>query len=105
MSGLLRAVEDSLAADRNQTEAAGDGFLLSRRPRRTPAGLDLVWRRTPQDAGHLREFAGRGDDEEREAVLRAFAVAEGETLTMDDAATGSVRRAVLKMVAWSRPCS
>jgi assimilatory nitrate reductase catalytic subunit len=72
------------------------GFLLSRRPMTAPAGADLIWRRTPQDAGHLHEFAGRGDEEEREAVLRAFAAGEGETLTMDDPATGSVRRAVLR---------
>jgi assimilatory nitrate reductase catalytic subunit len=72
------------------------GFLLSRRPMTAPTGADLIWRRTPQDAGHLHEFAGRGDEDEREAVLRAFAAGEGETLTMDDPATGSVRRAVLR---------
>ena len=37
MSGLLRAVEDSLSADRNQTESVGDGFLLSRRWAKGPA--------------------------------------------------------------------
>jgi assimilatory nitrate reductase catalytic subunit len=72
------------------------GFLVSRRTERTPAGLDLIWRRTPQDGGHLHEFAGRGDESERAAVVRAFAVADAETLTMDDEATGSVRRAVLR---------
>jgi len=72
------------------------GFLLSRRPKTAPAGADLIWRRTPQDAGQLHEFAGRGDEDERGAVLRAFAAGEGETLTMDDPTTGSVRRAVLK---------
>ncbi|MDB5460174.1 MAG: nitrate reductase catalytic subunit, partial [Caulobacteraceae bacterium] len=72
------------------------GFLLSREARRAPAGLDLVWRRTPQDAGHLHEFAGRGDKRERDAVLRAFADDASEILSMEDAATGSVRRAVLR---------
>ncbi len=73
------------------------GFLLSREPRQSPGGLELVWRRTPQDACHLHEFAGRGDQVERDALSAAVGVPlDGEVLSLDDAATGSRRRAVLK---------
>jgi assimilatory nitrate reductase catalytic subunit len=71
------------------------GFLLSRQPVQPPKGVDLVWRRTPQDACHLHEFAGRGDHRERAAVAAAF-LAHGDGLSLEDPATGSLRRAVLK---------
>ncbi|HEY4028938.1 MAG TPA: molybdopterin-dependent oxidoreductase [Caulobacteraceae bacterium] len=73
------------------------GFLITRAPVQRPAALDLVWRRTPQDAGQLHEFAGRGDHRERAAFLAAFPVSPGvETLSLDDPATGAVRRALLR---------
>ncbi len=73
------------------------GFLLSRSPLAAPADLALIWRRTPQDFCHLHEFAGRGEAGEREAVLGALLRdGDGEILSLDDAATGAVRRAVLR---------
>jgi assimilatory nitrate reductase catalytic subunit len=71
------------------------GFCVSRRAIPAPAGMELVWRRTPQVGGHLHEFAGRGDESER-AALRRYLVrgAEGdERLMLEDAATGMVREA------------
>ena len=66
------------------------GFLLTRSPVALPPGLDLVWRRTPQDAGQLHEFAGRGDQRERDAFLDAFPISPGlEALSLEDPATGA----------------
>jgi assimilatory nitrate reductase catalytic subunit len=73
------------------------GFLLSRAPVRSPPNLDLVWRRTTQDACQLHEFAGRGDRLERAAVIEALLQGQGaEVLSLEDPATGAVRRAVLR---------
>jgi assimilatory nitrate reductase catalytic subunit len=73
------------------------GFLITRAPVQRPAALDLVWRRTPQDACQLHEFAGRGDHRERDALLAAFpAPAGAETLSLEDPATGALRRALLR---------
>ena len=73
------------------------GFLITRSPEAMPSGLDLVWRRTPQDAGQLHEFAGRGDQRERDAFLDAFPIASGqEVLSLEDPATGALRRALLR---------
>jgi assimilatory nitrate reductase catalytic subunit len=73
------------------------GFLLSRAPVAAPSGLALIWRRTPEDLCHLHEFAGRGGEDERAAVLGALLRgANAEILSLDDAATGAVRRAVLR---------
>jgi assimilatory nitrate reductase catalytic subunit len=73
------------------------GFLLSREPVKPPTGLALVWRRMPQDACHLHEFAGRGDETERAAVLSDLLQTAGaEILSLDDDATGAVRRALLR---------
>ena len=73
------------------------GFLLARAPVKAPASLDLVWRRTTQDACQLHEFAGRGDRLERAAVIEALIRDQGaEVLSLEDLATGAVRRAVLR---------
>ena len=48
------------------------GFLLAREAWRAPEGLDLVWRRIPHSACQLHEFAGRGDEGERSALLKAL---------------------------------
>jgi assimilatory nitrate reductase catalytic subunit len=73
------------------------GFLITRSPVQRPAALDLVWRRTPQDACQLHEFAGRGDQRERDAFLSAFPPSPGvEALSLEDPATGAVRRALLR---------
>ncbi|MEO8115077.1 MAG: molybdopterin dinucleotide binding domain-containing protein, partial [Phenylobacterium sp.] len=70
------------------------GFFLARNGWTAPAGLDLVWRRIPQDGCQLHEFAGRGDIEEREALRRALVRgASGEALRFDDASAGGLREA------------
>jgi assimilatory nitrate reductase catalytic subunit len=73
------------------------GFLMTRSPQALPAGLDLIWRRTPQDACQLHEFAGRGDQRERDAFLDAFPISPGlEAPSLEDPATGAQRRALLR---------
>ncbi|MBS0408625.1 MAG: molybdopterin-dependent oxidoreductase [Proteobacteria bacterium] len=73
------------------------GFFLSRQALAAPAGLDLIWRRIPQDACHLHEFAGRGDEAEREALRRRLLKgAEGEALAYEDASAGARREAWVK---------
>jgi assimilatory nitrate reductase catalytic subunit len=73
------------------------GFFASREAREAPAGVDLVWRRTPYDGCQVHEFAGRGGPEERDAVAKALmADAQGEILALDDAARGTQRRAVIE---------
>jgi assimilatory nitrate reductase catalytic subunit len=72
------------------------GFLLAREASSQPAGLDLVWRRIPQPACQLHEFAGRGDEAERESVRRALTRDAGsDVLRFEDAKTGAVRLAFL----------
>jgi assimilatory nitrate reductase catalytic subunit len=73
------------------------GFFLSRRALAAPQGLDLVWRRIPQDACHLHEFAGRGDESERDALRRQLdRGAKGEALTFEDAGAGARREALVR---------
>jgi assimilatory nitrate reductase catalytic subunit len=69
------------------------GFFLAREAWRPPAGAELVWRRIPQGACQLHEFAGRGDERERAAVLKALTRKAGDVLRFDDPATGAVREA------------
>jgi assimilatory nitrate reductase catalytic subunit len=70
------------------------GFFLAREPVSAPAGLDLVWRRIPQDACHLHEFAGRGDASEREALRARLVKGAGDAaLTYEDPAVGARREA------------
>jgi assimilatory nitrate reductase catalytic subunit len=70
------------------------GFFLAREPWRAPKGLDVIWRRIPQDGCHLHEFAGRGGDAEREALRKSLTRgAPGEALRYEDRATGGVREA------------
>jgi assimilatory nitrate reductase catalytic subunit len=76
------------------------GFFLARDAWRAPKGLDLVWRRIPQstgeDACQLHEFAGRGDEAEREVLHKALVRgAGGEAVRYEDPATGGVREAFL----------
>ena len=72
------------------------GFLLAREAWKAPRGLDLVWRRIPQDACQLHEFAGRGDEAEREALRKALTRGAGaEAVRYDDPATGGAREAFL----------
>jgi assimilatory nitrate reductase catalytic subunit len=72
------------------------GFFLSRSAHAPPPGVDLVWRRIPQAAAQLHEFAGRGDEAERMALRRALIGGPaGEPLRLEDAATGSAREAWL----------
>ena len=69
------------------------GFFIGREPSALSEGLDLVWRRIPQAACQLHEFAGRGGAEERDALRRALVRAEGEVLRLEDAAAGALREA------------
>jgi assimilatory nitrate reductase catalytic subunit len=70
------------------------GFFIARASWKAPAGLDLVWRRIPQVACQLHEFAGRGDAPEREALRKALARgAVGDLLKFEDASGGSLREA------------
>jgi assimilatory nitrate reductase catalytic subunit len=72
------------------------GFFVARDAWNAPAGFDLVWRRTPYDGCHVHEFAGRGEEAERQGVVEALlAGAAGEVLAMDDPARGAMRRALV----------
>ena len=74
------------------------GFLLAREPWRAPAGLDLIWRRIPQAACQLHEFAGRGDERERAALHKALARQGRRAMPFrfeDPAASGALREAWL----------
>jgi assimilatory nitrate reductase catalytic subunit len=73
------------------------GFFLSRDAQDAPPGLDLVWRRIPQDACQLHEFAGRGDAEEREALRgRLLDGSPAEAVVYEDKASGATRTAWLR---------
>jgi assimilatory nitrate reductase catalytic subunit len=70
------------------------GFFLAREGWSSPEGLDLVWRRVPQAACQLHEFAGRGDQPEREALRRALTREAGaDVLRLEDAKSGALREA------------
>jgi assimilatory nitrate reductase catalytic subunit len=70
------------------------GFFFAREGWTAPAGLDLVWRRIPQAGCQLHEFAGRGDETEREAVRRALTRDAGaDVLRFEDANSGALREA------------
>lgn len=70
------------------------GFFLTTETLKAPAGQELIWRRIPQDACQLHEFAGRGDEVQREAVRKALTKGlAGEVVAYDDAHTGARREA------------
>lgn len=70
------------------------GFFLARQAWRSPAALDLVWRRIPQGACQLHEFAGRGDEAERQRLRKALARGAGvDVLRFEDPAAGGLREA------------
>ena len=70
------------------------GFFMGRRPIAAPEGLDLIWRRIPQDGCHLHEFAGRGDEAEREALRRPLIKGVGgELIAYEDKSVGARREA------------
>ena len=72
------------------------GFYFSRHCKASPRPA-LVWRRIPQQACQLHEFAGRGDASEREAVRKSLlGVAPAEIVRFEDAATGVLREAHLR---------
>jgi len=70
------------------------GFFLGREAPVSPKASDLVWRRIPQEACQLVEFAGRGDEAESER-LRAALVrgAPADVLRYTDPRTGGLREA------------
>ena len=72
-----------------------NGFAITREPQAAPAGLDLIWRRTPRQACHLHEFAGRGDERERAGVLRALGLDGPASLSLDDASADLTRKAMI----------
>ena len=70
------------------------GFYLTRRSVDLPDGFALIWRRIPQDACQLHEFAGRGDEAECDALRRRLVRgAPGEIVAYEDAGAGSRREA------------
>lgn len=72
------------------------GFFLARETWRPPKGFDLVWRRIPQTACQLHEFAGRGDESERAGLRKALTRgAAGETLVLEDVRGGRLREAFI----------
>ncbi|HEX7760943.1 MAG TPA: molybdopterin-dependent oxidoreductase [Caulobacteraceae bacterium] len=74
------------------------GFLLSRDAHTPPR--DLIWRRIPQTACELHEFAGRGDETERERLRRDLSESldtpGDDLLVYEDPATGARREAWLR---------
>jgi assimilatory nitrate reductase catalytic subunit len=70
------------------------GFYISRAPVSAPAEIPVIWRRIPQFGAHLHEFAGRGDESERQQVVRTLLKgASGECVRFEDAAAQSRREA------------
>lgn len=70
------------------------GAFFARRRYDCPAGSSLIWRRIVRESCHLHEFAGRGDEAERQDVARQLgAGAGGELISLDDPARGVFRRA------------
>jgi assimilatory nitrate reductase catalytic subunit len=72
------------------------GFLLSRQSCAPPEGSDLIWRRIPQTACNLYEFAGRGDEAEQDGLRRALGECDGELLVYEDQAAGARREAWIR---------
>lgn len=70
------------------------GFLLTAEPLAPGMPVDVIWRRIPQAGCQQFEFAGRGDEAERDAVRKlASRGAQGEALVYEDARVGSIRLA------------
>ena len=70
------------------------GVFFSRDRSDCPRGAALVWRRTVREACQVHEFAGRGDEVERQHVAKMLSAgAQGELLSFDDPARGVFRRA------------
>jgi assimilatory nitrate reductase catalytic subunit len=72
------------------------GFFLARDGWSAPKGLNLVWRRIPQAACQLHEFAGRGAEPERESLRKALTRhGAADVLRFEDDTAGSLREAFL----------
>jgi assimilatory nitrate reductase catalytic subunit len=72
------------------------GFFIARTAHRPPAAQPVIWRRIPHFGAHLHEFAGRGDEKEREQVRHALlSDVKGERLHFEDASAGSLREAYI----------
>jgi assimilatory nitrate reductase catalytic subunit len=70
------------------------GFYISSMPAAAPADTNVIWRRIPHPAAQLHEFAGRGDETEREQVTRILLKgAAGECLRFEDPAAHARREA------------
>ena len=73
------------------------GFYVGRDAATSPPGAALVWRRVIREGCQLHEFAGRGDEVERNVVAAALSSgAQGEMLSFDDKAVGAYRRAWIR---------
>jgi assimilatory nitrate reductase catalytic subunit len=72
------------------------GFFIARQAYIRPDD-QLIWRRLPQTGAHLHEFAGRGDERERDAVRAALLDdARGQCLRVEDRCAASLREAYLE---------
>lgn len=72
------------------------GFFITREPGDCFEAHDLIWRRITQETCHLHEFAGRGDQRERDSLRRRLVEGAGcDVLRVEDAAAGSLREAYL----------
>jgi assimilatory nitrate reductase catalytic subunit len=70
------------------------GFYLARTMVAAPSGIPVIWRRIPHAGAQLHEFAGRGDESERQEVARVLLKgASGECLRFEDSAAQSRREA------------
>ena len=70
------------------------GFFISRAPITAPRFAEVIWRRIPQSSCHLHEFAGRGAETEREAVVRTLTKGlRGECVRYEDTSAKSLREA------------
>jgi assimilatory nitrate reductase catalytic subunit len=74
------------------------GFFIGRTALAAPKDVDLVWRRTPAEACHLHEFAGRGDDAEQKMVSAALSGSSRparQLVQFEDKAAGALRQAAI----------
>jgi assimilatory nitrate reductase catalytic subunit len=74
------------------------GFFIGRTALGAPKSAELVWRRTPAEACHLHEFAGRGDAAEQKmvsAALSGLPHPARQLVQFEDKAAGALRRAAI----------
>jgi assimilatory nitrate reductase catalytic subunit len=73
------------------------GFFIAREAAAAPADLSVIWRRVPYEGAFVHEFAGRGDERERNAIRRALTKgARGACVRLEDERSGSLREAYIE---------